>query len=119
MLDKKARIRTSREYRNVFEKGKRFSGRFLIVYYVENALNDNRFGFITNKKIGIAVIRNRIKRQLRAIVRKYQGQVRTKHDIVLVAKAGIGKSSFEGMEKDYISIMKKAGLFARNANNIN
>ncbi|MDD2510009.1 MAG: ribonuclease P protein component [Syntrophomonas sp.] len=119
MLDKKTRIRTGKEYRNVFEKGKRFSGRYLIMYYLENAAENNRFGFITNKKVGMAVIRNRIKRQLRAIVRKYPGQVRKNHDIVLVARAGIGKTSFEGIEKDYIFIMKKAGLFAKTANNTN
>lgn len=119
MLDKRARIRNSREYRHVFENGKRVSGRCLIVYYRRNAGDNHRFGFITNKRIGIAVIRNRIKRQLRAIVRKYQGQLINQYDIVLVARAGTGKSSFAELERDYIAIVKKAGLFAGNTDNNN
>ncbi len=114
MLEKKARIRTSKEYKNVFALGKRFSGRFLIMYYIKRKPGENRFGFITNKKIGKAVIRNKVKRRLRAIVRKYRKAVTAKYDVILVARANIGKGSFQEIEKDYVTIMKKAGLFAKN-----
>lgn len=110
MLHKEARIRTGREYRQVYQKGKRVGGRYIIIYYQENQHPVNRFGIVTSKKVGQAVVRNRVKRQLRELARSITDKIQGKFDIVVVARPSIKGCSFAMIEKDFLLVMKKARL---------
>lgn len=110
MLHKEARIRTGREYQQVYQEGKRVGGRYLIIFCKENRRTVNRFGIVTSKKVGQAVVRNRIKRQLRALARSITDKTQSKFDIVVVARPGIKDCTYEMIEKDFLLLMKKARL---------
>ncbi|MDD3268228.1 MAG: ribonuclease P protein component [Syntrophomonadaceae bacterium] len=110
MLHKEARIRTGREYRQVYQDGKRLVGKYIIIYWKENQRPVNRFGIVTSKKVGQAVIRNRAKRQLRAIARSSANKIRGNYDIVVVARTSIKDSAFEMIEKDFQLLIKRARL---------
>jgi ribonuclease P protein component len=60
----------------------------LVVYVDSNGLDQSRLGIRAGKRLGGAVVRNRIKRRIREAFRLGQGDLPTGLDIVCVARAG-------------------------------
>jgi ribonuclease P protein component len=66
------------------------------------ATNDhphNRYGFIITKKMGKAVQRNRIKRQLREMMRRLHSQLRQGYDVVIIARPGLMGQPFDAIQR--------------------
>ena len=94
-MQRKHRLSRSRDFDAVYRQGRSVSTRFLTLYWFhrEEAVGDPRLGFAVPKSVGNAVIRNRIKRQLREIVRvKLEGQPPT-NDYVLVVRQGLPEAA--------------------------
>lgn len=71
------------------------STRFLTVYWFHRPepAGSPRLGFAVPKSVGNAVIRNRIKRQLREIVRERLDRVPQGNDYVLVVRPGLPEAA--------------------------
>ena len=71
-LSKHRRLRRREEFRRALRDGKRARDGLLSITAVRSELPeaDSRYGFAIPKRVGGAVVRNRIKRRLRAIVGK-------------------------------------------------
>ena len=83
-------IKNNNDFKLIFEKGHSIYGKYLVVYFLRNQFEDNRFGFCVGKKLGTAVVRNRIKRLLREAVRNGNTPPSVKgYDILLVARVPI------------------------------
>lgn len=80
------------------------------MYIMENETGGNRFGVVTSKKVGKAVKRNRVKRQIRAIIEKTKNEIPGNHDIIVIARHHIFGASSQELEKDFLKIIKKARL---------
>jgi ribonuclease P protein component len=111
MLKKEWRVRSNKDFRRIYRAGKAVPGKYLVVFKKENGIDKTRFGFSVSKKIGNAVVRNRRKRLLREISRKYSGYIKKGFDIIVIARAVEDKKlSFKELEKDYFRLLKKGGL---------
>ena len=67
-----------------------------------------RVGFTATKKLGNAVVRNRVKRRLRELARlKLAGQARPGHDYVLIGRAPTRDRAFPDLETDLNSALKR------------
>ena len=67
--------------------------------------NHPRLAIIVSKKIGNAVVRNRIKRLFREIFRLHQHQLNIQKDYLIIAKKGIPED-FHELEKRFLSALK-------------
>ncbi|MGI6413428.1 MAG: ribonuclease P protein component [Syntrophomonadaceae bacterium] len=114
MISKKYRISHQEEYQELYKKGKKFTGKYIIVYIKGNNLHHNRFGIVVSKKVGNAVIRNRAKRQIRAVIQEINRGMIGSNDMVVIAKSNISKSSYCVIKKDFCGILRKAGLCSEN-----
>ncbi|NLU47251.1 MAG: ribonuclease P protein component, partial [Syntrophomonadaceae bacterium] len=68
------------------------------------------YGIVTSHKVGKAVVRNRIKRRLRALVRKMDPAIKPGHDMVLVVRHHAGAADYQQLEKDLSMVIRKAKL---------
>jgi ribonuclease P protein component len=67
-----------------------------------------RVGFTATKKLGNAVVRNRVKRRLREIARlRLVAEARPGHDYVLIGRAPTFERPFQDLEKDLTSALKR------------
>lgn len=110
MLHKELRISRGKEYSAIYRMGRRLAGQYMIVFLKENQLDRNRFGIVTSKKVGNAVLRNRAKRQIREVIRKQLDNLPCHYDIVVVARFNIKEAGFAQLEKDFLRLMRKASI---------
>lgn len=80
---KAVRLRESRDYQRVQRAGKRFPGRRLVAVVLRRS-GGPRFGMAVSRKVGGAVVRNRVKRHLREAIRHLRAGV-TDVDVVFIA----------------------------------
>lgn len=83
---------------------------FLVLYARKNRTATNRVGLTVSKKLGHAVVRNRIRRRLREVYRLNEEKFAPGWDIVVVARSRCIDASFEKLQSAYLSLAEKAGI---------
>lgn len=83
------------------------------VRVLQNESGITRIGFTVSKRIGKAVVRNKVRRRFREIVR--QLELRTNIDIVISARPPIKESSFQDTREAILSVFQRAHLLDQKA----
>ena len=83
---------------------------YLVLYARKNRSATNRVGITVGKKLGHAVIRNRVRRRLREVYRINEDAFTSGWDIVVVARGRCIDADFGKLQAAYLSLAKKAGL---------
>jgi ribonuclease P protein component len=106
------RIKQAREFSRVKKEGRRASRTYLIANWtILPGGTESRLGVITSRKIGPAVVRSRARRLLRETFRLHQPELKQPVALVLVAKPAIVGKKLQDVERDFLSVMRQAGLF--------
>ena len=94
-VQRRNRLSRSRDFDAVYRQGRSVSTRFLTLWWYERdeAIGEPRLGFAVPRAVGNAVVRNRIKRQLREIVRERLEAVPATNDYVLVVRQGLPEAA--------------------------
>ena len=87
----------------------------LVLYARKNRLGINRVGVTVSKKLGKAVVRNRVRRRLREVYRLHESRFLPGWDIVVVARGRAVDASFSDLTRAYLSLAKKAGILREEA----
>lgn len=110
-MDKKYRLKKNMEFKKVYSVGKNHWNRNFVLYVKKNNLDETRVGFTITKKHGNAVIRNRIRRQMKEAYRLNFHNVKDGYDLVFIPKRNITNISYKEIEGSMIHIMKIARVF--------
>ena len=96
------------DFKKAFESGLKFSSASLILYAKPNELSYSRLGLSVNRKIGNAVKRNRIKRRIREVFRRYLMDRQLKYDFIVIARRDSVKAGFADLNNNLYKFL--AGL---------
>jgi ribonuclease P protein component len=108
---RKSRIKQGRDFARVRRQGERLVNGCLIANWQRLPPGSaSRLGVITAGKIGGAVLRNRARRLMRESFRLHQHDLSQPLDLVLVARPSIAGKAFAGVEKDFLTTLRKARL---------
>ena len=88
---------------------------YLVLYARRNRTAQNRVGVTVGKKLGHAVIRNRVRRRLREVYRLNEAKFAPGWDIVVVARSRCIKADFQKLTQAYLSLAEKAGILLSEA----
>ena len=94
-------------FQTVYNNGKSYANKYLVMYVLENNQNINRFGISVSKKVGNSVVRHRLTRLIRESYRLHENMFNSGLDIVVIARnssASIQKC--EEMEKALLHLGK-------------
>lgn len=96
-------------FRRLYASGGHGNG-LLVLYVRKNRTACNRVGVTVSKKLGKAVVRNRVRRRLREVYRLHESRFLPGWDIVVVARHRAITASFSDLTKAYLSLAKKSGI---------
>lgn len=113
-MKKQFRIKKNKEFQLTFREGKSFANRQLVIYYLERPEQTHfRIGLSVGKKIGNAVVRNRIKRYLRQAFQELADDIPRPDDIVIIARKPASKMGYEEIKKSLIHLLNRECLLRR------
>ncbi len=87
-----------------------YANGYLVFYARPNRSHTNRVGITTGKKLGKAVVRNRVRRRLREVYRLNEELFAPGWDIVVVARSRCIDADFQKLTHAYLSLAEKAGV---------
>lgn len=128
-LKKHQRIKREAEFKKIMKKGKSYADKYLVMYVLEKSSEINsltcsskemaqvaesrlpRMGLSVDRRIGKAVIRNRIKRWMREVFRLRQSRLKDRMEIILIARSSARElvDYFE-MEKRILNLWGRARI---------
>ena len=112
MLKKENRIRKDKEFDRVFKAGLSFYGKDLGFKLAKNTLGLSRFGILINTKVSKkAVVRNKIRRQIRAIIEKKLPDIDKGGDLVIIVFPLILDKNFQEIEKIILSGLSRLKIY--------
>jgi ribonuclease P protein component len=110
VLAKANRLVRANDYRNAVRRGSRFSAMNAVVYI---AMRDDalpvRFGFIVAKTVGGAVVRNRVRRRLKAIGYELTARIEPGTDVVIRALPASAQASWTILQNEILGLLARNG----------
>ena len=108
---KSRRLTRASEYERVKRDGSARGGKLLTLSVVAAENSDRcRVGFVTSRRLGGAVVRNRVRRRLREIVRQHQHHLREGVWIVLVARKDAATAGYRALEHEWLRLARRASI---------
>ena len=103
-------LRKNREYRKVYKFGNSVADRNIVLFVLPNNLDFSRFGFTVSKKVGNAVVRNRVRRLFKEACRLNLHEFPLCRDYILLARSNVVGKNYHAVEKSLLKLLKRLGL---------
>ena len=109
-MKRQYRLRHNSDFRRVRQHGKSYASPIMVLAFLRNELNHNRFGFVVSKRLGKAVQRNKIKRRMREAVRHRISQIKPGFDVILIARKQINRATMRDISQTLDYLLEKGDL---------
>jgi ribonuclease P protein component len=110
-VQRKLRLRNRNDFNRIYRGGKSFANGQFVVYWSKQPLAEPfRMGVSVSKKLGNAVVRNRLRRLVKEIVRSNADVIAERTDFILIVRKPAVEMKMKDLEKSMLHVLRKAGL---------
>jgi len=107
-------LKKNSHFQRVYKNGKSKASKNLVVYWLnnENINPVNRYGITISKKIGNAVVRNKLKRRIKDILRRWDDNnyIKPGLDIVIIARKPVVDLDYHQIKTDLKKLLYRSSL---------
>ncbi|QVK17890.1 ribonuclease P protein component [Mycoplasmatota bacterium] len=86
------------------------ANKYFIVYKKQNNMEHFRFVVSIGKKIGNAVVRNKIKRQIKDIIYQKKSEIIENYDILIIVRPSVNNLKYLEIQKQLLNVFSKSKL---------
>ncbi|HPO14585.1 MAG TPA: ribonuclease P protein component [Candidatus Hydrogenedentes bacterium] len=105
-----ARLTRKSEYEIVLKNGERVSGRAFVCYWIRREAQGCKLGMTVSRKVGNAVVRNRIKRHIREFFRTHHASFCCPVDLAVIARASSAGLSGRECGAELHTLLQRGGI---------
>lgn len=99
-------LKKNSQFQFVYQNGKSYGNKYLVMYVKENGLGKNRVGISVSKKVGNSIVRHRITRLIRESYRLHEVVFNNGLDIVIVARRTASEVGYYEIESALLHLAK-------------
>ena len=107
-FSKAARLTRGSEFARLKKDGTTTAGKFMVFSVLFGSEGGARIGIITSRRVGGAVVRNRIRRRLREIFRA--SKLRAGVWLVVIARRRAATATFAALQAEWALLASRAGI---------
>jgi ribonuclease P protein component len=113
-MERKLRLANREDFNKIYRFGKSAANhQFVLYYYPQPQQPHFRLGISASKKVGIAVVRNQIRRRIKEIVRLNEARIPPGYDYILIVRKPAVEMEYGELEKSLFHVFRKAGLIGK------
>jgi len=109
-MRKELRIRKNEEFASIIKKHKSISSDKFIIYVQLKKEDNARIGLSVSKKLGNAVVRNKIKRQIRMMLQECVDFFVYPYDVIVIVRKNYLNDDYSGNKKDLEKLLKTVNI---------
>ena len=106
-------LKKNADFQNVYQYGKSFANKYLVMYVKENDLGINRIGISVSKKVGNSVVRHRVKRLILESYRLHEDMFNSSLDMVIIARSTAKDKSYKEISSAVMHLGKLHGILVK------
>ncbi|UCF78419.1 MAG: ribonuclease P protein component [Candidatus Eiseniibacteriota bacterium] len=107
---RKERLQGKRNFDRVYKDGAVYRTQHIVLFCLRDNVEGRKAAFVTSKRLGKAVRRNRIRRRLREAYRRFRAGLPERVHLVFVARSGVAELEWEGLLGEMGTVLLRAGL---------
>ena len=106
-LKDKNKVKKRRDFTKVYRQGKSLSAANTVVCWRKTKSDCFRVGFTVSKKVGNAVVRNKVRRRLKEIVRLHPERFSAGADYIIVARPAAAFCEYRELDMELERLLRK------------
>jgi ribonuclease P protein component len=103
-------LRSAADFQQIQGQSRTRAHPALLIRYRPNGLDRTRYGISTGRRVGSAVVRNKVRRRLRTILRQLEAEVKPGWDILIVTRPAAAQATQTDLGAALTRVMASAGL---------
>lgn len=116
-MQKEYRVKKSQEIETIMKRGVSKANPHFIVYKYANPTNDHfRMAISVGKKVGIAAVRNNVKRRIRAVSTEHKHHMNPQYDYFIIARKGVDNLDYLTFKSSLEQLYMKMGIIPKKKN---
>ena len=100
-------IKDQKLFNNIIKNGKFKKNNFFVIYNIMKEESTIKYGIAIGKKVGKAVVRNKLKRQTRAIIDKHRNLFKNKNNYIIMIRKSCANTDFNILEQALVELLEK------------
>lgn len=117
-MQRENRLTRREDFNKVYRHGKSSANHQFVVYVLNrhtaaSSEESFRLGISVSKKIGNAVVRNRLRRMIKEIVRLNGDKVAPRKDFILIVRKPAAEMEYDEMQKSILHVLKRADILIK------
>lgn len=111
VMQRKLRLRSRSDFSRVYKTGRSFANSQFVVYWSRNSGTECfRAGVSVSRKLGGAVVRNRMRRVVKELIRLNQEKIADRTDFIIIVRRPALEMKTQALERSLLHVLRKAGL---------
>ena len=100
-------VKSHEDFNDIINNGQKNGNKYLIIFSKTKEYEKPNFGIAVGKKVGNAVERNKLKRQLRVIIDKNRFLFKKNHNYIIMIKKEAKFVNFQKLEEEFVKLFGK------------